>query len=229
MQPLSKVKPDAVTEWGHPTTMTRRPQLAAKVARCIAQWSESETHLGAFLSLLLHANQKAAVAMYSGLENRSAQLRLITSAAKASLPDDHFDVVSVLFSAILRPAMKERDRLAHWARGYSDDALLISEPALTLKNLMHAITAHPGIENAGVPVNYDHIYVVRDGDLDRIIGRSIAAKTHLRMTMAMIWDRNPPAIRVGYLHQLSNVPEIHQGLIRLARDHQKAQASLDGA
>jgi hypothetical protein len=115
MQPLSRVKPDAITDWGDPTSMTKRPTLAAKVARSIAQWSEIELHLGAFLGLLLHTNQDAAVAMYSGLENRSAQLRMILSAAKASVPPEHFDVLSVLFSAVIRPAMRERDKLAHWA------------------------------------------------------------------------------------------------------------------
>jgi hypothetical protein len=199
MQPLSRVKPDAATDWGDPTTMARRPELAAKVARCVALWSEIEIHLGAFLGLLLHANQKAAIAMYSGVENRAAQLRLITCAAEASVPPEHFDVFSILISGIIRPAMKERAKLAHWAWGFSDDlpdALLISEPADTLDSLMQALTSQPGIEKAAVRTNFDTIYVVRDGDLEGIANRSIAAKTHLRMAMSTIWDFNAPQARI---------------------------------
>jgi hypothetical protein len=224
MQPLSRVKPDAVTHWGDPTTMSRRPELAVKVARCIAQWSEIELHLGAFLGLLLHANQDAAVAMYSGLENRSAQLRMITSAAKASVPPEHFDVLSVLFSAIIRPAMRERDRLAHWSWGHADDlpdALLISEPGRTLRNLMGALKHLPGIERAAVPSNFDEIFVIRESDLEGIIERSATAKGHLRLAMATVWDFNPPQERAEYLRQLSNVPQIREGLDRLGRDRQK--------
>lgn len=69
MQPLSHVKPDAETLWGQPNTMAKRPQLAVKVADCIAQWAEIEVFLGAFLAFILHTNERAAHAMYSGVEN----------------------------------------------------------------------------------------------------------------------------------------------------------------
>lgn len=92
--------------------MARRPKLAVKIAHCIAQWSENEVLLGGLLAFLLHANQKAAVAMYSGLDNRSAQLRLITAAAAATLPTDHAGVVNALLSNVVRPAIDERARQA---------------------------------------------------------------------------------------------------------------------
>lgn len=227
MQPLSRVKPDAVTQWGNPETMTLRPGLAAKVARCISQWSEIEVHCGAFLGLLLHANQEAAVAMYSGLENRAAQLRLISLAAEASLPPAHFDTISVFLTSILRPAMRERDKFAHWAWGHSDDlpeALLISEPQRSLKSLMEALRTHPGVDGAGVPVDFDKIYVVRDTDLDGVITRSMNGKFLLRVAMATVWDYNPLQERASRLQQLSSVPEIRGGLDRLAEARKKTQA-----
>jgi hypothetical protein len=122
--------------------MSLRPNLAIKVARCIAQWSEIEVHLGAFLGFLLHAHPKAAWAMYTKIDNRAAQLRMITAAAEASVPANHFDVISILLSSILRPVMRERDKLAHWTWGHSEhlpDALLISEPAETLDGLMRVL------------------------------------------------------------------------------------------
>jgi hypothetical protein len=53
MQLLSHVKANAVTIWGEAETMTLRPALAAKVARCIALWSEIEVHLGRTFCLML--------------------------------------------------------------------------------------------------------------------------------------------------------------------------------
>lgn len=120
--------------------------MAAKVAQCISQFSEIE-----FLGLLLHANEKGVVAMCSGVENRAAQLRLIESAAQASVPPRHFEVLSALMSTVIRPAMRERDKLAHWAWGFSrelPDALFISKPSRTLDGLMEALRSQPEIEKA---------------------------------------------------------------------------------
>jgi hypothetical protein len=97
MQPLSRVNPNAIANWGHPDTMALRPALATKVARGIAHWAEIEVFLGGFLGFLLHANEAAAVAIYSGIENRAAQLRMINAAAKACVPPDHFDALSSFF------------------------------------------------------------------------------------------------------------------------------------
>jgi hypothetical protein len=122
--------------------MARRSKLAAMIAHCIAQWSEVEIHLGALLAFILHANEKAAVAMYANVENRATQLRLIDAAAEASLPKDHYEAISALLTSIVRPAMKERDKLAHWTWGYSDelpDALLLADVENTLSSLMAAL------------------------------------------------------------------------------------------
>jgi len=64
-----------------------------------------------------------------------------------------------------------------------------------------------------------------DDDLNRMIERSRAAKTHLRIGMSTIWDHNSPQQRAEYLQQLSNVPEIRAGLIRLNEARQKSRAT----
>jgi hypothetical protein len=222
MQPLSKVKPDAVTNWGDPP-MEARPQLAVKVAHCIARWAENEVLLGAFLAFLLHANEQAALAMYSGLENRSAQLRLVTAAAKSTLSADHFEIISTFMTTIVRPAMKERDRLAHWHWGYCDqlpDALLIADPARNLRNLMVALKSQRWGGSGDVPTSFHDIFVVRDGDLEGIKDRGLAVKEHLRLAMSTVWELNDPQQRLAYLVELSNVPQIRESL-----DRQKARQS----
>jgi hypothetical protein len=224
MQPLSRVKPDAMTNWGEPYAMVVRPKLAGKVAHCIALWAEIEIFLGAFLGLLLHTNEKAAVAMYSALENRAAQLRMLIAAAEASLEPSRFEVVTAFLSSIIRPAMRERDRLAHWTWGHSDqlpDALLIAEPGHTLSHLMEALKRQRGVRpTVDVPSDFTKIYVVRQTDLDGIAKRSAAARDLLRVAMATVWNLNTPAQRDVYLQQLSSVPEIRAALDR-QREAQK--------
>jgi hypothetical protein len=217
MQPLSRVKPNAITNWGQHDTMARRPRLAVMIAHCIAQWSEVEIHLGALLAFILHANEKAAVAMYAGVENRAAQLRLIDAAAEASLRPRHYAAISALLTSIVRPAVKERDRLAHWTWGYSNelpDALVIANPQSTLSSLMEALRHQRGLSGADVPSNFDKIYVVRESDLIGILQRSWAAKDHVRLAMGTVWDLNPAPTRAALLGQLSNVPRIREALDR---------------
>jgi hypothetical protein len=136
MQPLSRVKFVRWTEWGNEhQVMLRRPALVAKVAQSICSWAEVEIQLGMFLSFLLHANEKAIRAIYSGLENRAAQLRMIGSASSAILPQDHVDIVTVIMNAIVKPSMRYRDKLAHWCWGFSDElpeVLLIRDPEIHL-------------------------------------------------------------------------------------------------
>ena len=228
MQPLSRVKPNAVTLWGMHDTMAKRPKLAVMIAHCITQWSEVEIHLGALLTIILHANEKAAMAMYAGVENRAAQLRLIDAAAEASLPTEHYSVISMLLTTIVRPATKERDRLAHWVWGYTDelpDALLIAEPEHTLKSLMEVLNNQHKSPGKDVPVNFDKIHVVREGDLIRTLKRFWIAKDNIRLAMGTAWELNTPTTRAELLRQLSNVPEIRAGLIRQAEARQKTQAT----
>lgn len=217
MQPLSRVKTDAITVWGEPDTMARRPDLALKIANCITHWSEIEVILGAFLAFLLHANEKAALAMYTALENRAAQVRIITAAAKSRLPAEHSAVISELLSKIIGPAMKERDRIAHWNWGYSDDlpdALLLQEPAYTLRGVIESNHLAKGNEQQPVGVAFDHIYVITSKDLDGVLKRSYAAKRMLRIAMASVWERNSPEERAGCLQQLSSEPQIQAALKR---------------
>src|SRR3954462_2532332 len=96
MQPLSRVKRIHATDWGHDSIMENRPAVAVRVAQCIAGWTNIEILLSLFLAALLHANDSAILAVYSGLENRAAQLRMLLSASQAALPTEHADLISVL-------------------------------------------------------------------------------------------------------------------------------------
>jgi hypothetical protein len=221
MQPLSRVNPNCATEWGSNSVMIKRPDVAVRIAQYIAEWSEIEGLLGLFLAMLLHANQKAILAMYSGLENRAAQLRMITSAARATLAPDHFDVVEVIMKIDIRPSMKYRDRLAHWCWGYSDqltDALLLREPSDKLANmtdfvnLQHIALSPP----RDLPVAFDRIYVVTVSDLDRSLKRLAETQHRLLTIEGTIWEANAPTMRDRLLQQLIATPPVRTALDHLA-------------
>jgi hypothetical protein len=201
MQPLSRVKPNAVTHWGDQNTISLRPQVAIKIAECIAAWTEIETLLGLFLSFLLHATPKAALAMYAGVENRAAQLRMLETAASAELPQDHYDVIATLFTAYVRPAMKERDKLAHWCWGHSPDlpdALLLTEPANKTHGLYRANEIGRGAL-ADIPTLFGAIYVVREGDLVRRLDRFRKTEMLIRVAGATVWSLVAPQERAAKL------------------------------
>lgn len=164
--------------------------------------------------------------MYAGVENRAAQLRLIDAAAEASLPADYYSAISMLLTTIVRPATKERDRLAHWTWGYTaelPDALLIAEPESTLKSLMQALNNQHKSPGVDVPTNFEKIHVIREGDLIRTLKRFWAAKDNVRLAMGTVWELNTPITRAELLQRLSNVPEIRAGLTRQAEARRKNQ------
>jgi hypothetical protein len=227
MQPLSRVKPNWThTDWGSDQVMIRRPAVAVKVAQCIAEWAEIESLIGMFLAMLLHANQKAILAIYSALDNRAAQLRMINAAATTSLPSHHADLVSVSVKLDIRPAMKYRDKLAHWCWGHSDDlpdALLLREPSDKLANLADFINhQHISLGRTGtlgsreMPMNADQVFVLKETDLDRVLKQFEEAQLNLRILQGSVWGINSPQLRAGLLDQLAAKPRFRAELDRLA-------------
>jgi hypothetical protein len=162
--------------------------------------------------------------MYSSVENRAAQLRMIDGSARSVLPLDHYDIISVLFSAEIRPAMRERDRLAHWCWGVSDDlpdALLITHPN---NNLLHSITATKTPYENDLPeisLNLEEIFVVTASDLQRVLNRFQEANRLLRMASGSVWNKNSPEQRAAILGQLSSNPQLRLGLDRLKAGRKK--------
>jgi hypothetical protein len=223
MQPLSRVRPNAVTHWGDPNTISSRPEIAVKIAECIAEWTEIETLLGLFLGFLLHTTPKAALAMYAGVENRASQLKMLDAAASAELPPEHYDVLATLRAVYIRPAMKERDKLAHWSWRHSPDlpdALLLTEPANKTLGLYQANEIGRG-ELVDVPSRFTTIFVVKEADLIRTLERFRRTKRLIQQAASTVWSRVAPHERAAQLQQLSNEPEIQQGLNRLKEARQK--------
>jgi hypothetical protein len=231
MQPLSLIRPNVKTLWGNHSVMIKHPALAVKMAQYVADWAETETTLAAFVALLLHANEKAVAAIYVSLENRAAQLRMITAAAQSSLTVEQFDVISLLLNLEIKPAMKYRDKLAHWCWGYTDelpDALLLREPRDKLAGVLTAIslqaaTKRPIIHD--VPTDNSTVFVIREPDLDRALRKLSDTQIRLRWALGTVWSENPPETRDALFAQLSSTPGIQEALEAQKKKRQKTQAT----
>lgn len=230
MQPLSRVKPGRVlSTWGGQIKLSTRPQVAAKVADCIASWSNIEQSLCFFLSMLLHASENAITAMLAATESRAAQLRMIEAAAMAEMPQNYYDSFSVMLTSQIRPAMKERDKLAHWCWGVSDelpDDLLIMKPSETVTSQLEAIKVQAVTAKPLVRIESKReIFVVTAGDMDRTYDRFEAARESLRCATGMVWVKNTPQERDQAHVLLLQSPQIRSGLEALNASRQKKSES----
>jgi hypothetical protein len=124
--------------------MTSRPAIAVKIAECIAEWADTETIIGLMLAILLDTDPDAALAIYSAVDSRSAQNKMILGAAKSKLPSEQYDLLTVTLKLAVTPVMKERDRYAHWCWAYSPeipDALIPDQaeiPTTSFRRLYHS-------------------------------------------------------------------------------------------
>jgi len=222
MQPLSRVNPKASVTWGALDVMTGRPKVATKVAECIAEWADLETLLGLALAFLLDTDSKAALAIYSSIESSSAQRRMILAAAKTKLDAERFDVLTILMSAVITPVVKERNRLAHWCWAFSPeipDCLLLCQP--DQKMILHLQAVNLRRTAPEIPIDLSLIYVFTEQDGARLADRLRAAKDQVSMFMAAIWVTNSVQQRDEFLQQLSNEPQIREGLERLNEGRRK--------
>jgi hypothetical protein len=168
--------------------------------------------------MLLHANERAILKIYFGFENRSMQLRMIETAAEATLPREHADAILCHLTVDIKSSMKFMDKLAHWVWGYTDemkDALLIIHPSESVMRLSEALHSsihrrHVIADMKGAP-----IYVLKEPDLDSNLRTLSEAHRRLVLAMSTVWKGNPPPGRAEWLQMLSNEPPIREAMLRL--------------
>jgi hypothetical protein len=161
--------------------------------------------------------------MFHGIENRTSQMKMLTSAAEATLPKNIFEVMTVLFSAVVRPSMKFRDKLAHWTWGWSDslpDDLLVTEPKHKLRTHMQGIkkqAASKTMNTPDVPFGPENIYAITAKDMDAALASLSQTTKCLQMAMGAVWDSNTPEQRSRLFDALCREPHIQERLSNRAR------------
>jgi hypothetical protein len=174
--------------------------------------------------MVLNADSKAALAMFAAVENRNAQRSMLMAAAAAKLDQSDIDLLATVLSAAVKPVMTERDKLAHWAWGFSTDipnALLLQRPEY--KMALHFQAIHIRVKNPEIPFDPDKIFVVTEDYLAKLADRIRAAKDRVTQFMACIWQENTPEQRAEWRRRLSNEPLIRAALDRQSEARRKNQ------
>jgi hypothetical protein len=131
-QRLSDVKPEArfsIANAGR-RPLAARPKLAVLVSEAIASWSNVESFMLRLFIELVGGRKSTAADMFLALETGGPKKAAIGAAAKSRLSDEHLELLRAIM-AVADTNEKERNKLAHWAWGESDDipdGLLLLDP-----------------------------------------------------------------------------------------------------
>jgi hypothetical protein len=216
MNPLSRVRPNATPILGSSRALEGRPEAATLVAACIGVSADIEYNIGLTLALLLGTDAKAALAMYTDVENRTAQFRMVESAARHRLPQHQLEVFTVIVR-LVRSAIKDRDRLAHWRWGYSIELphdLLLVEPTAKLKT--HTEILDRSWRGIGLTdLEPETVYVVTPSDLERILDRLQKLAILTELFAGTLWPSISADQAAQWFQQLSNEPPVREALSRL--------------
>jgi hypothetical protein len=216
MNPLSRVRPNAVPIMGSARALEGRPEAATLVAACIGVWADIEYNIGLTLALSLGTDAKAALAMYTDVENRTAQFRMVESATRHRLPQHQLEVFTAIIR-LVRSAMKQRDRLAHWRWGYTIELpndLLLVEPTAKLKThteILDRFSRGVGLTD----LEPETAYVITPSDLNRLLDRFQNLAVLTELFAGTLWPSIPADQAAQWLQQLSNEPLVHEALSRL--------------
>ncbi len=197
-QPVSRVKSDANIEIGNVGTRTlaSRPALAVMAMEAIAAWAHVESFMLRMYVELAGGAQSDAAAAYLALDTTSAKSKVVSVLAKLKLSKENYSLLRALIK-LTKTAQKDRDKLAHWIWGSSEqlpDAILLADP----RNL---------------DLSTDQIFVFREADFEsmRVKFERIAGMG-LKFRFILL---NHPANRDGRLYkEICEEPEIAEILGR---------------
>jgi hypothetical protein len=216
MQTLSRVLPNDPhphVSFGMGDAMLQRPKLAALVAGHIARCSDLDTMFGLTFSILMGVESRTGLEVYTALGNRTAQMRALAAIIRAKLQHDQVEIFSALNTKVLRPSIRDRDRMAHWCWGLCaslPDDLLLIQPSE--KMLLHSASLIP----PQVPQwNFRRIYVVSEPDLIRALERMRLSIDLYANFMGFFNPRAPSELRDQLFKKLSKEPTIREYLDRI--------------
>ena len=111
-----------------------RPQHAAVLGRIFTSWSLIEGTIAGLLGVMMHADDRAALAMLQTFRSNSARVDAVRKVGAAMLAEEYKGDFDKLMKAVLSYAT-ERNAIAHNLWGVSDD-----EPNLVYRIPMSAIS-----------------------------------------------------------------------------------------
>lgn len=152
--------------------LDNRPELAARLGRCIAVWSYADNEMGHLLGILLETNAPVAQEVFGQLRRSAKQIEVLEIAARHKLFERELELFNSIVGAY-KYLEKERNCLAHGCFGVAsnDETVLLWLP---VKDHLEFQTGVLSKLANGVNVEdlHEHLrtrmYVYRESDLSGI-------------------------------------------------------------
>jgi hypothetical protein len=202
--------------------MIQRPEVAAWVAQCIANWSWVESVTGNLFVNLLGTNLTAGAALYNDMTSALAKDRALRSVALAAVSPTEY----TLFEALLKvkaSLQTTRDRLAHWYWGVCNelpDGLVLVDPRYLAGFRADLLERRDKGDLSGAQIDKSKIYAVRVKDLQADAAQ-FADFAQLMFKFANLVAEKRPSRREQLHRELSSDARIREVLDRGNRSDQK--------
>ena len=212
--------------WLDPQALIQRPEAAAWVAQCIANWSWVESTMGTLFSNLLGTNLPAGAALYNDMTSALSKDRALRSVALAALTADDYALLEALLK-FKDGHQRTRDKYAHWYWGICDeitDGLVLVDPRYMLQYRANLLDLHDKGQRVGAEMDRTKIYVARVKDL-KADASDFAELAKLVFSFANLDAEKNPAKRERRRLALSSDARIRSILDRGSHSDRKKNSS----
>jgi hypothetical protein len=177
----------------NPPRITERPEAAAWLAQCIANWSRVESAIGNLFVNLLGTNLSAGAALYNDMGSAVAKDKALASVALASLSPEEFTLLEALLK-LKKSLQSTRDRLAHWHLGTCDelsDSLVLVDPRYLMEYRAGILDRRNRGDLSGAQINLDEVYGTRVKDLQAAASEFSALEELIFQFASLVAEKNP--------------------------------------
>ena len=211
-----------------PQAVIERPEAAAWVMQCIANWSWVESATGTLFVNLLGTNLPAGAALYSDMTSALAKDRALRSVALAALPSEGYAILEALLKA-MNARQKTRDKYAHWYWGVCEemsDGLVLVDPRNLMRRRARLLAYDKGRPKIPPDVYPDAsmVYAARVSDL-KLDAADFSEFAKLVFAFANYAAEKNPEQRALQLHKLSRDARIRAVLDQDGRSEMKKNSS----
>lgn len=151
----------------NPQALIERPETAAWVAQCIANWSWVESTIGSLFVNLLGTNMPVGAALYNDMTSARAKDRALRSVALAALDSEDYALLVALLK-LKDIHQHTRDKFAHWYWGVCaeiSDGLVLVDPRYLRQYRADILDLHDKGQLRGAEIDRKKIYATRVKDL----------------------------------------------------------------
>jgi|CXWL01.1.fsa_nt_gi hypothetical protein len=226
-----------------PESIQSRPELAARIACCIANWSYVEMSIGRLLSFMMGVKSEVGMAMYTSLAGSAAQDSVLEAVAQNYFSLEELDVFRAIKKCSDSP-QKQRNYLAHGLWGINElmpDALVWLQPKEGLKTaaeifgvvaqqIVAKSRGEPSFETPISGLSLEHVMVYRASDFDSLEREMASVRGYWDRLLRYRYGRavfpEQTAQYVQEFETLCNEPPIREVVERIRKSRQNDRAKF---